>query len=287
VLSGEGGDELFAGYPKYLVDGLARYYHLLPPVLRHQLLTPCIERLPYSMRRLKTAARALGEEPAQRWLNWFGVFHDPLKARLLLPGVQVKVDMNAARLFQRWLDRQPQRDDLSRMLYLDTKIWLPDNLLMKNDKMTMAASLEGRLPLLDEHLVAYAASIPSHLKVHGWQTKYILKRAYADFLPPEILRRKKMGFNVPTGAWFRGEQRDFLTELLLSERMLSRGLFDRACIDYLLREHLSGRANYQAQLFTLASLELWFRVFIDPPALSSDGPQNEMEAWRPVVAGQT
>ncbi len=276
VLSGEGGDELFAGYPKYLVDGLARYYHLLPPVLRHHLLTSCVERLPYSMRRLKTAARALGEEPAQRWLNWFGVFHDSLKARLLLPGVQAQVDMNAARLFQRWLDRQPQRDDLSRMLYLDTKIWLPDNLLMKNDKMTMAASLEGRLPLLDEHLVAYAASIPSHLKVHGWQTKYILKRAYADFLPPEILRRKKMGFNVPTGAWFRGEQRGFLNDLLLSERMLSRGLFDRACIDYLLREHLSGRGNYQAQLFTLASLELWFRVFIDPPALNPDGPRSDL-----------
>ncbi len=275
VLSGEGGDELFAGYPKYLVDGLARYYHLLPSALRHQLITPLLERLPYSARKLKTAARALAEQPARRWMNWFGVFHAPLKERLLTSSIQAQVDMNAARIFQCWLDQHPQRDNLSRMLYLDTKIWLPDNLLMKSDKMTMAASLEARLPLLDEHLIAYAANIPSHLKIRGWQTKYILKRAYADFLPAEILRRKKMGFNVPTGAWFRESQSGFMTDLLLSEQLLSRGLFDRACIEYLLRAHLAGRGNYQAQLFTLASLELWFRVFIDPPGPRLDAPLSD------------
>jgi asparagine synthase (glutamine-hydrolysing) len=229
------------------------------------------------MRKLKTAARALAEQPAQRWMYWFGIFPDSLKERLLTPHVQVQVDMNAARLFQRWLDLHPQRDSLSQMLYLDTKMWLPDNLLMKNDKMLMAGSLEGRLPLLDEHLVAYAASIPSHLKVHGWQRKYILKRAYADFLPEEILRRKKMGFNVPTGIWFRQGLRDFVTNLLLSEQARSRALFNYPCIEHLLREHLAGRQNYQAQLFTLASLELWFRVFIDPSGspLSMPRPEND------------
>ena len=293
VLSGEGGDELFAGYPKYMVDGLARYYHLLPSLLRHRLIAPLLERLPYSTRKLKTAVRALAEQPAQRWMNWFGIFHGSLKERLLAPGVQAQVDMNAARLFQRWLDQHPQRDNLSRMLYLDTKIWLPDNLLMKNDKMTMAASLEGRLPLLDEHLITYAASIPSHLKIHGWQTKYILKRAYADFLPAEILRRKKMGFNVPTGTWFREGQRGFMADLLLSERMRGRGLFDHACIEALVREHLNGRGNYQAQLFTLASLELWFRIFIDPPTFSLDTPQKVLNMWHqehqepPIVIRQT
>ena len=278
ALSGEGGDELFAGYPKYAFDGLARYYHLLPSALRHQFITPLLEHLPYGARKLKTVARALAEPPAQRWMNWFGVFHGPLKERLLASSVQAQVDMDAARIFQRWLNLYSQRDNLSQMLYLDTKIWLPDNLLLKNDKMMMAASLEGRLPLLDEHLIAYAASIPSHLKVHAWQTKYILKRAYADFLPAAILRRKKMGFNVPTGAWFRGGLRSFITDLLLSERMLSRGLFDNAGIEHLLREHLAGRQNYQAQLFLLASLELWFRVFIDPPGSDLDRPLKGGEA---------
>jgi len=224
------------------------------------------------MRKLKTAARALAEPDSQRWVNWFGIFNGSLKEQLLASSLQAQVDMHAGRIFQRWLDEHPQRDNLSRMLNLDTKIWLPDNLLMKNDKMTMAASVEGRIPLLDEHLVAYAASIPSHLKVHGWQTKYIFKQAYADFLPQTILTRKKMGFNMPTGTWFREGQRAFITGLLLSERMSSRGLFDHTCIERLLRDHLDGRSNYQAQLFTLASLELWFRVFIDPPTL--DAPQE-------------
>jgi len=124
--------------------------------------------------------------------------------------------------------------------------------------------------------VAYAASVPSHLKVHGWQTKYIFKQAYADFLPGEILTRKKMGFNMPTGSWFRGDLRDFLADLLLSERMRARGLFNHACIEGLLRDHLDGRSNYQAQLFTLASLELWFRVFIDPPIIAA--PNQLLEA---------
>ena len=123
------------------------------------------------------------------------------------------------------------------------------------------------MPLLDEHLMTYAASIPSRLKVRGWQTKWILKQAFADFLPQSILTRKKMGFNVPTGTWFREGQRAFLSDLLLSERARSRGLFNTACVEHLLHAHLDGRSNYQAQLFTLASLEIWLRVFIDPPSL--------------------
>lgn len=267
VLSGEGGDELFAGYPKYAVDGLARYYQLLHAPVRHLLVEPLLEQLPYRMRRLKTAARTLSEPVPRRWVSWFGIFHDHLKRQLLAPEIQAQVDMDASRLFQRWLDQHPQRDDLSRMLYLDTRIWLPDNLLMKIDKMTMAASLEGRAPLLDRHLIAYAASVPSHLKVHGWQTKYIFKQAFADLLPHSILSRRKIGFNMPTGTWFREGQRAFISGLLLSEQMRGRGLFDHACIERMLREHLDGHSNYQAQLFLLASLELWFRVFIDPPEL--------------------
>lgn len=275
ALSGEGGDELFAGYPKYAADGVARYYHLLPAPVRHKLVTPLLELLPYRMRKIKTAARALAEPAPQRWVNWFGIFNGPLKEQLLASSLQAQVDMNAARIFQRWLDGHPQRDNLSRMLYLDTKVWLPDNLLMRGDKMSMAASLENRVPLLDEHLVAYAASIPSHLKVHGGQTKYIFKQAYADFLPHEILTRKKMGFNVPTGTWFREGQRAFIRDLLLSERMRSRELFDHTFVERLLCDHLDGRSNYQAQIFTLASLELWFRVFIDPPSLNA--PQTILD----------
>src|SRR5258708_32250813 len=121
------------------------------------------------------------------------------------------MDNDASRTFQHWLEQYPQRDDLSSMLYLDTKIWLPDNLLMKGDKMTMAASLESRIALLDYRLIEYAASIPSQQKIKPFKAKYLLKQAYADFLPASILTRKKMGFNVPTGIWFRAGQCGLIT----------------------------------------------------------------------------
>ena len=275
VLSGEGGDELFGGYPKYVVDWLARYYHTLPTSLRNSIITPMLDSLPYSMRKLKIAARTLSEPAPQRWLSWFGIFNGHLKEALLTGESKTHIDMDASRIFRQWLEKQPQRDDLSSMLYLDTKIWLPDNLLMKGDKMTMAASLEGRIPLLDSKLIEYAASIPSHIKVKPFQAKHLLKQAYADFLPKEILTRKKMGFNVPTGAWFRGSQRQFLTQLLLSEQARDRRLFNEAFVGHMLHEHLEGRTNYQAQLFILASLELWFRIFIDPDRLDIAGLEKE------------
>jgi asparagine synthase (glutamine-hydrolysing) len=177
--------------------------------------------------------------------------------------------MDGSRAFRQHLERNPQRDDVSAMLYLDTKIWLPDNLLMKGDKMTMAASLEARMPLLDASLIEYAASIPSDLKVKPLRAKYLFKRAYADFLPEPILTRKKMGFNVPISAWFGGPQHEMLRQLLLSERARSRGLFDMAFVERLVDDHLMERVNYGMQLFHLASLELWFRVFVDPPQLTA------------------
>jgi asparagine synthase (glutamine-hydrolysing) len=275
VLSGEGGDELFAGYPKYLFDWIAKYYQFLPRSLRDQVITPLLDHLPYSMRKVKFTARSLSQPAPQRWVNWFGVFNGPLKQQLLSERMLARIDLDSSRAFQRWLEGNQQRDNLSSMLYLDTKIWLPDNLLMKGDKMTMAASLEGRMPLLDYQLIEYAASIPSNVKIRPFQAKYLLKRAYADFLPRPILTRKKMGFNVPTGTWFREGQRNLMTRLLLSERTHERGYLNNAFVAQMLRDHLRGRTNYQAQLFSLASLELWFRVFIDNPSL--DYPQGSVE----------
>ncbi len=276
VLSGEGGDELFAGYPKYVVDWLARYYHMLPTPVRDQVIAPLLDRLPYSMRKLKLAALALSQPAPQRWMSWFGVFNGQLKDTLLSASTKASIDFDASRAFRRWLEKNPQRDDLSSMLYLDTKIWLPDNLLMKGDKMTMAASLEARIPLLDYLLIEYAASIPSNLKIKPFKAKYLLKRAFADFLPEPILTRKKMGFNVPLASWFQGGQRNLISRLLLSERACSRGFLNDAFVARLLRDHLEGRTNYQGQLFILASLELWFRVFIDSPHLEC--PQVSVEA---------
>jgi asparagine synthase (glutamine-hydrolysing) len=284
VLSGEGGDELFAGYPKYVVDWLARYYQLLPTPVRDRMLAALLDRLPYGMRKVKMAARALSQPAPERWMAWFGVFTGRLKDNLLSPQVKAAVDSDASRTFRHWLAANPQRDDLSSMLYLDTKIWLPDNLLMKGDKMTMAASLEGRLPLLDYRLIEYAASIPSNVKIRPFTAKYLFKRAFADFLPEPILTRKKMGFNVPIGTWFRGGQRSLISRLLLSERARARGFLNEACVASLLRDHLNGRTDYGVQLFLLASLELWFRVFMDAPALAP--PQGSLQDLLEEVEGE-
>jgi asparagine synthase (glutamine-hydrolysing) len=227
------------------------------------------------MRKLKMAARNLSQPAPQRWVSWFGIFNVALKENLLSTSTKAGIDMDSSRVFRKWLEKNPQRDDISSMLYLDTKIWLPDNLLMKGDKMTMAASLEARIPLLDYQLTEYAASIPSNIKTRFFKAKYLLKRAFADFLPEPILTRKKMGFNVPTGIWFREGQRNLITRLLLSERMRSRGYFNDTLVAQMLHDHLEGRTNYQAQLFLLASLELWFRVFIDSPHMAA--PQYSVE----------
>jgi asparagine synthase (glutamine-hydrolysing) len=275
VLSGEGGDELFAGYPKYVVDWLASYYHLLPAAIRNQMISPALDRLPYGMRKLKTTARNLSQPAPDRWMDWFGVFNGPMVENLLSTSTKARIDRDASRAFRRLLARNPQRDNLSSMLYLDTKIWLPDNLLMKGDKMTMAASLEARIPLLDYKLIEYAASIPSNIKIKSLKAKYLLKRAFADFLPEPILTRKKMGFNVPIGIWFREGQRDVISRLLLSERAHSRDFLNNAFVAKLINDHLAGRTNYEKQLFILASLELWFRVFIDNTSLEC--PQVSVE----------
>lgn len=263
VFSGEGSDELFAGYPKYAFDWLAKYARLLPASLRTSILPALSDRLPYSMRKLKLASLTLLEPAPQRWISWFGAFNGPLKERLLSPALKARVDLDTSRIFRSYLEHHPQRDDVSSMLYLDTRFWLPDNLLMKADKMSMAASLEARLPFLDSGLVEYAASIPSQVKMKPFKPKYLLKQAFAEMLPRPILTRKKMGFPVPVGFWFRQNQRSLIAQLLLSERTRSRNLLDYTCVEQMLKDHLDGRTDYQLQLFLLASLELWFRVFID------------------------
>jgi asparagine synthase (glutamine-hydrolysing) len=276
VLSGEGGDELFAGYPKYAFDWLARYYQILPAFIRNQMISPLVDRLPYSMRKVKATAHSLSQPDPQRWVSWFGIFNEQLKDHLLSANTKSGIDTDSSRIFRLWLEQNPQRDNLSSMLYLDTKIWLPDNLLMKADKMSMAASLEARVPLLDHKLIEYAASIPSNVKIKPFQAKYLLKRAYKDFLPEQILKRKKVGFSVPTGVWFRQGQRELMIQLLLSERARSRGYLNNTFVARLLQDHLEGKTNYELQLFLLASLELWFRIFIDSPR--SDRAELSAEA---------
>jgi asparagine synthase (glutamine-hydrolysing) len=154
-------------------------------------------------------------------------------------------------------------DLLSKMLYIDTKSWLPDDLLVKADKMTMANSVELRVPLLDHEILEFAAGLPASFKLHGVTTKYILKTAFRKFVPNEILDRKKTGFLVPYASWMRKELRPLVEDVLLSKRALDRGYFTRQGIEGLLAANLNGEGDYSKEIFSLLVLELWHREFID------------------------
>ena len=169
--------------------------------------------------------------------------------------------------FAQALSKADGPDSISRLLYVDTKLWLADDLLARGDKMSMASSLEARVPLLDHRLVEFAATLPSDLKVRGLSRKlsrkYLLREVARDLLPAAILHRPKKGFPMPMGAWLRGEARDFCRDLLSPATVARRGLFDPAAIAGLLDDHESGRAGHGPLLWTLLSVELWHRSFLD------------------------
>jgi len=152
---------------------------------------------------------------------------------------------------------------LEQLLYVDMNSYLPEDLLVKMDIATMANSLEARVPFLDHKFIELAAGIPSHLKLKGTRSKFILKAAFKDLLPDVIFGRKKMGFGVPISKWFRNGLRDYIYEILLDRKTLSRGYFKRQGIERLLDDHMDLRYDHSARIWALLFLEIWFRVFVD------------------------
>jgi asparagine synthase (glutamine-hydrolysing) len=170
---------------------------------------------------------------------------------------------------------------LNRLLHVDLFTYLHE-LLMKQDQMSMAASIESRVPFLDHPLVEFTATLPERLKLRGRTTKYILREAMRDFLPPEILSRSKMGFPVPVGRWFRGEYRSVIDEFVLGERAMGRDLFDRGYVRTLVDEHATGHRDHAERLWALTNVEIWHRLFIDGEsagdirAFAADAPSLAM-----------
>jgi asparagine synthase (glutamine-hydrolysing) len=257
VLAGEGGDELFAGYPKYAADPLAALVSALPQGVTRAL----VRRLPYSQRRVRTALEALSiRDEAERSATWFASFSREERENLFAPEFLAQVDpAHPAEVFRGYLERHRERTPLKRMLYADLKVWLPDNLLLRGDLMTMAASIEERVPFLDHKLVEFAARLPTKLLTHGFRAKVLLKRAFERFLPPEVLYRRKVGFAVPVGEWFRKPLKSFVSDLVLSSEARTRGYFNPSSMETFLREHFDGIRDRQKQLWALVNFELWCR----------------------------
>jgi asparagine synthase (glutamine-hydrolysing) len=271
ILSGEGGDELFAGYARYSFERLSPVFGAVPRPLR-RLAVDASERLP-RMRRAKIALRALSEtDEARRMTTWFPLFNEQRLAALLSGEARAALETPISDVFDEQLRRSDGPDVVSRMLYVDTKLWLPDDLLARGDKTSMATSLEARVPLLDYPLVEFAASLPPSLKLRAKTRKYLLRKVAAKWLPEPVLTRKKEGFPTPVSVWFRAEARDFLRDHLAPDTIARRGLFDGDYVRRLLDEHDSAVADHGSLLYGLLVFELWHQQYLDGSAQRTHDP---------------
>ena len=266
ALSGEGSDELFGGYPTYMGARLADYYLKVPGVIRRQVFGRLRHFLPVSstavpkglfLRRFLSHAE---KNPAERHHIWFGMFN-PTELDQLFSADWVGPKPASREIFSpfaRVLEGARFDETLSEMLYLDFRLYLEDNLLVKIDRASMACSLELRTPFLDHHLIEFAEGLPGDLKVHRFQLKYLLKKAVERWLPREIVYRQKRGFSVPIASWMRNELRPLLDETLGEEKLRRLGLFNVAFVRRLLNEHWTGKADHRKTLWTLFSFQLWY-----------------------------
>nr|MDQ5808793.1 asparagine synthase C-terminal domain-containing protein [Actinomycetota bacterium] len=272
VLTGQGADEPFAGYPRHLGERYGALYRRLPAGLRSAAIAPLVGRLPRN-EQLKRAVLSLGEEDALARMRRVYSVMDPALERQLLGGGPVEADDPLGP----WGDDVGALDDLNKMLYVDARTSLSDNLLLYGDKMSMAVSLEARVPYLDLELMALAESIPAELKIRRRAQKAILKKAMEQWLPPEIMRRKKIGFATPVDEWLRGELRDHLRERLLDRDSGCREHFDPATMKTMIDDHASGRHDHKRSLFALLTFEVWHDLFIRPSRWEPRDPVGSAE----------
>jgi asparagine synthase (glutamine-hydrolysing) len=259
VLTGQGADEAFAGYPRHLGERYGHLYRGVPGVVRDRAVAPLVERLPRN-EQLKRAVRSLGTaDPAERMRLVHQVVDDHTKATLLREPTG-----NGPAESTTWHTDVAGLDGLDAMLYVDARTSLADNLLLYGDKMSMAVSLEARVPFLDLELMRLAESLPAKLKIKGRTQKRILKKAMARWVPPSTIRRKKIGFSTPVDTWLRGALRTEVEERLLSEGSASRQFFRPEAIRLLLDEHTSGRHDHKRILFSILTFEIWHEQFIGP-----------------------
>jgi asparagine synthase (glutamine-hydrolysing) len=266
ALSGDGGDELFAGYDRYAVHLRRRIFEFLPGWAGRLYRNQMYPRLPAELRGRKFVFN-ISLPPRDRYLDNIAYLPACLRERSLFSKeflAWADECISPFELFQSYFDNAPARDPLSRLQYLDAKTYLPADILTKVDRMSMAASLEVRAPFLDHLFVEWVTQLSPRWKLRFGQRKYILRKLAERLgVPPHVLRRPKQGFAVPLVHWLRKELKADLLDLLLEPRTIQRGYFDPGAVRSLLREHLSGRRNLSAQVWHLLILELWHRNFLE------------------------
>jgi asparagine synthase (glutamine-hydrolysing) len=284
LLSGVGGDELFAGYRKHYADLWAKAYCRIPSWLR-DVTSSALSRLPSlrgtrfkgSIRLLKKMARSASLPSAERFIVNCTYLHDPHKLALYAPALCDEFEhTDAAARHHACFARVKHADFLNQMLYLDSKIFMPSLNLTYNDKMSMASSVEVRVPFLDRELAEFVAwNVPPHLKLKGFfrpTTKYLLRKAMADVLPAEVLRQPKAGLAAPIDYWLANDLREMVDDLLSDSQIRNRGLFRPHVMRTYISEHRSGAQDWSMQVWQFLTLELWMQNFLDrsATALSPD-----------------
>ena len=273
ALSGDGGDELFGGYTRYLVERDRRMFAQLPKVFRQNVMYPLSFRLPHGARG-RNLLHNLALDPIDRYLDSVSVFTSMNRRLLYSEDFQRKLKglPTVAGRFLEYAAQVKTGEDLDLLLYTDSKTYLPGDILTKVDRMSMAASLETRAPLLDQKLIEFVGQIPAGMKIVGTETKAILKRAVKDLIPDEILNRGKQGFGIPIQKWINQELRGRIRDTLSDQITRQRGYFDYSYIELLLREHDRSRRDHSTSLWALFMLEPWHRRFLDS---GSSGQQVE------------
>jgi len=270
ALTGDGGDELFLGYPRYRAVRLADRFDRLPAALRRVLASRFWQKLPASgrqksfMRRLKRFLEVLGQSPQRRYLDWIAIFNETRRAELYSDEFLATLpDADPIEFLAAAFARSTARDPVTSTSLTDLVTYLPCDLMTKVDIASMAHGLECRQPFLDHRVVELAARIPAEQKLRGRRDKRVLLQAFGDLLPRPIRRRSKMGFGVPLDAWFRNELKDYARDVLLDPSTLARGHFRPQALSRLLDEHQSGRFDHSYRLWALLVLELWQRRWVE------------------------
>lgn len=267
VLTGEGSDEIMAGYARYykalkLLEYGKKYESLTPSFLR-SVVRSGVKTLPNKLnRKLNRTFLTLNSDVESLYFDNFAIFNKKMQSELLSDETKARIaDANPYKFINHWFEADNAEELLDKLLYVDTKTYMQE-LLMKQDQMSMAASIESRVPFLDHELVEFTARMPLKMKLRGKDTKWILREAMRGILPEEILSREKMGFPVPIGKWLREDFRYLVDEYILSERTLSRGIFNADFIRRIVSSHFSGE-NHELRIFFLLNFEIWQRQIIE------------------------
>lgn len=268
VLSGDGGDEAFGGYPRYRGVAWAEGYRRVPESVRRYLVDPLVRRLPEStsgfhgLRRLREFSAGTLLDPVDMYASWIGYYDDEQRQSLYSGDTARTLAGRSAHEYMRSLARDcDTADPVARAMYIDCMSFLPNNVLQYGDRMSMAHSLEVRVPLADPGLLEFMLAVPGALKLKGGKGKYLMRRLLSRYLPEDVCRRKKTGFNPPMGVWLNGPLRDVVQEFLSPDALRRGGYFNPDAVARMLDEHQHGRRDYTWHLWALIVFEQWRRTY--------------------------